>query len=38
MYLATMNWTDRSKSMGQYLYLEKENARWVIKGHAQVWG
>lgn len=38
IYLATMNWTDRSKSMGQYLYLEKEDENWVVKGHAQVWG
>jgi hypothetical protein len=38
MYLGTMNWTDRSKSMGQYLYLEKRQGHWEIKSHAKVWG
>ncbi len=38
IYLGTMNWTDRSKSMGQYVYLEKVGSAWVVKAHAQVWG
>ena len=37
IYLGTMNWTDQSKSMGQYLYLEKEKNNWVIKAHSKVW-
>jgi hypothetical protein len=38
IYLGTMNWTDRSKSIGQSLYLEKQKGSWVIKAHAKVWG
>lgn len=38
IYLGTMNWTDRSKSMGQYVYLMKIGITWVVKAHAQVWG
>jgi hypothetical protein len=37
IYLGTMNWTDRSKSLGQYLYLEKQMGAWVIKTHVKVW-
>ncbi len=37
IYLGTINWTDRSKSMGQYLYLEKQEGTWTIKDHAKVW-
>ncbi len=37
IYLGTVNWTDRSKSLGQYLYLEKQDNNWAIKDHAKVW-
>lgn len=37
VYIGTMNWTDRSKSLGQYLYLEKQDGNWVIRSHAKVW-
>lgn len=38
IYLGTINWTDRSKSMGQYLYLQKERGAWAVTAHAKVWG
>lgn len=37
IYVGTINWTDRSKSMGQYLYLEKLKGVWTIKDHTKVW-
>ena len=37
IYFGTLNWTDRSKSLGQYLYLEKQKGAWVIKAHVKVW-
>ena len=38
VYIATMNWTDRSKSMGQYVFLERPAGKWVPTGHSLVWG
>jgi len=37
IYLGTISWTDQSKSMGQYLYLEKQEGAWTIKDHVRVW-
>jgi hypothetical protein len=37
LYLGMVNWSDQSKSMGQYLYLEKNSASWAIKSHAKIW-
>lgn len=37
IYLGTVNWAIRSKSIGQYLYLEKHDGVWTIKDHAKVW-
>ena len=38
IYLATLNWTDGSKSMGQYVFLTQRNGKWSTTGHALVWG
>jgi hypothetical protein len=38
VYLGTMNWTDRSKSMGQYLLVSRQRTKWVVTDHAKVWG
>ncbi len=37
IYLTMMNWTDRSKSFGQYSYLEKQKGAWVIRENVKVW-
>ena len=38
VYMGTMNWTDNTKSMGQYVLLRIEGAEWRIAGHSLVWG
>ncbi len=37
VYLGTIHWTDQTKSVGQYLYLEKHGGTWVVKDHFKVW-
>lgn len=37
VYLGTLNWTDRGKSIGQYLLVTKQGNRWRVSGHTKVW-
>jgi hypothetical protein len=37
VYLGTVNWSDSTKSVGQYVFLVKRGARWVVTAHSQVW-
>jgi hypothetical protein len=37
VYMGTMNWSDASKSMGQYVLLVKHEAEWRVTGHSLVW-
>ncbi len=37
VYLGVMNWTDTSKSFGEYVYLVKTEGRWTTKGRARTW-
>jgi hypothetical protein len=37
IYLGIISWTDKLKSLGQYLYLEKQEGTWKIKARAKVW-
>lgn len=37
VYLGTLNWTDQSKSMGQYLLLIKEDGAWRVTAGTSVW-
>ncbi len=36
-YTGVINWGDSSRSVGNYLYLEKVDSRWVVKGKLRVW-
>lgn len=36
-YLGVVNWSDSSKSFGEYLYLTKVGGEWLVKGRARVW-
>ncbi len=36
-YTGVINWTDSSRSVGDFLYLEKVDSQWVIKGKLRVW-
>jgi hypothetical protein len=37
LYLGVVNWSDSSKSFGEYVYLVKANTRWDVNGRARVW-
>jgi hypothetical protein len=37
VYLGVVHWTNKFKSLGHYLYLEKVNGSWTEKGRYRVW-
>lgn len=36
-YAGVINWTDSSRSVGNFVYLEKVDSQWVIKGKLRAW-
>ncbi len=36
-YTGVINWADSSRSVGNFLYLEKVSSQWVVKGKLTVW-
>jgi hypothetical protein len=37
LYLGIVSWTDSSASFGEYVYLERSDGKWIVKGHARLW-
>jgi len=37
VYAGVINWADATHSVGKFLYLEKADNRWTIKGNLKVW-
>ncbi|HAM50435.1 MAG TPA: hypothetical protein DCP92_06960 [Nitrospiraceae bacterium] len=37
VYMGVASWLDVNRSFGEYLYLSRENNRWLVKNRARVW-
>ena len=37
VYVGVISWADAAQSVGKFLYLEKTDSRWTIKGDLKVW-
>jgi hypothetical protein len=37
VYVGVINWADAAHSLGKYIYLEKADSQWKIKGTLKVW-
>ena len=37
VYAGVINWADATRSVGRFIYLEKTDNRWTIKGSLKVW-
>jgi len=37
VYVGVINWADAAHSLGKFIYLEKTDSQWTIKGNLKVW-
>jgi hypothetical protein len=37
VYVGVVSWLDASRSFGEYVYLAKEQNRWVVKSRMRMW-
>lgn len=37
VYVGVITWADAARSVGKFLYLEKTNSQWTIKGNLRAW-
>ncbi len=37
VYVGVISWADAAHSVGKFIYLEKINSQWTIKGNLRVW-
>lgn len=37
VYVGVVSWVDASRSYGEYVYLAKEQNRWIVKGRMRMW-
>jgi hypothetical protein len=37
VYAGVISWADKAHSVGKFLYLEKTDSQWTIKGDLRVW-